>query len=295
MPVSNAFEAFLKDEIEKEKGLYIPVKSGLLERLFVRKCDCSKLHPNPDDEFCYPDIGPNYKIISDYEHQFREAMNHNMPIMDEALVVCKTYPDGYIIVNGHHRWAAARRMKLNRVPIRIINMMSEDDFRRIIESSNHDKRVTMDLDEVVFRSEQDQYLEKRKVSIGKHKINKRMMLGIPAIMRYFNSHGYDIWVYASDFYSIDDVRRFFERYSVHVDGIVTGTAKKNIKFSDSQKNVMSLIKNKYEKTIHIDNNMVLYTRNGSVEFEEFEIDVPGSLWSKKVIEIIEKLEEAFAP
>ena len=38
---------------------------------FVRSVSCSKLHPNPNDEFCDPEIGPNYSIISCYEGDYR--------------------------------------------------------------------------------------------------------------------------------------------------------------------------------------------------------------------------------
>ena len=49
------FEEFIQNEIEKSQGRSIPVKASALERLFVRKAKCTNLHPNPDDEFCFPD------------------------------------------------------------------------------------------------------------------------------------------------------------------------------------------------------------------------------------------------
>ena len=65
------FQLFLEEEVGKVKGIYYPVKAGFLKRAFIKKAPCGKLHPNPNDEFCMPEIGPNYEIISRYEKDFR--------------------------------------------------------------------------------------------------------------------------------------------------------------------------------------------------------------------------------
>ena len=59
-------EERIAEDICQMKGIMVPVKAGLHERQLVRKAKCSSLHPNPDDEFCMPKIGPNYEIISKY-------------------------------------------------------------------------------------------------------------------------------------------------------------------------------------------------------------------------------------
>lgn len=64
MKAKSQFELFLDDEVGKMKGISYPVRAGLLRRLFIKNMDCRKMHPNPNDEFCFPDIGPNYEIIS---------------------------------------------------------------------------------------------------------------------------------------------------------------------------------------------------------------------------------------
>ncbi|MBP3241914.1 MAG: ParB N-terminal domain-containing protein [Oribacterium sp.] len=33
----------------------------------------------------------------------------------DPIIVEKMYPDGYMILNGHHRWAAATRLGLKKV------------------------------------------------------------------------------------------------------------------------------------------------------------------------------------
>ena len=54
-----SLDEYVKEEVNKYRDIYRPVKAGLLRRLFVRFLACKKIHPNPDDEFCNPAIGPN--------------------------------------------------------------------------------------------------------------------------------------------------------------------------------------------------------------------------------------------
>ena len=106
---------FLNQEVKQVKGVYYPVKAGLIRRFMIRKMDCSRLHPNPDDEFCFPEIGPNMEIISRYEKEYRKADGNfsTLELMGssaaEPLIIEKTAPEGYMILNGHHRWIAAMR------------------------------------------------------------------------------------------------------------------------------------------------------------------------------------------
>ena len=77
----------------------------------------------------------------------------------EPVMVEKTRPDGYMILNGHHRWAAAYRVGLRKLKIKIVDLTTQRDIRKMLENATSDKRVTLDLDEVVFRPATDPYLE----------------------------------------------------------------------------------------------------------------------------------------
>ncbi len=282
MAKKTEFEAWLQKEIESQKGLYVPVKASIIERLMVTQLPCDSIHPNPDDEFCFPEVGPSYRIISEYEGKFRENMQNGYPAVQEPLMVGKVHPGGYMLINGHHRWAAAMKVGIKKVPVKVINMTTDDDIRRMIENSKHDRRVTLDLDEVVLRDPSDPYIEKVPWLRGGR--NYRMRLGIPALLRHFNTHGYDIWAYSANYYSIDDVQRYFRRYSVNVDGIIVGTSKKKVSESEAEKNMKKLIANKYGQTVHIDNDMVLVTHSQSKDFEEIPIEAIGADWSKEIME-----------
>ena len=81
------FSAFLEKEVNKVRWLSYPVKAGFLRRVFVRKADCSKLHPNPNDEFCQPAIGPNYEIITRYMADYRWLMSKKADALDRKYAV----------------------------------------------------------------------------------------------------------------------------------------------------------------------------------------------------------------
>ncbi len=288
------FETRLAEEVGKSKGLYYPVRVGFLQRVLTKSASCDKLHPNPNDEFCVPEIGPNYEIISHYEDDFRRYMANpgNMKSMDipirQKLDVQKSYPDGYLILNGHHRWAAARRTGVKKLPVHIVNLTQESDIQKMLASSTSTRRVTLDLDEVVFRPEDDPYLEK-PLPFPLRKIYKqRLRLGIPALFRMMNSRGYDIWVYTANLLSLDYIRYYMKRYHIHVTGIVTGTGRKAPTGTNTGKELEKLLEDKYQTTVHIDNERVLRTTRGSKEFDDYTLDGNEESWSLNVMEIFEK-------
>ncbi len=286
------FEQYLANELENELGVYMPVKAGLLERMMVKKVPVNKIHPNPDDEFCFPNVGPSYRIISEYERKFRDILAGVATEEVEPVIVMKTNPSGYMLVNGHHRWAGAMKAGMKKLPVRLINMMLDSDLEMMIKNSDHDKRVTMDLDEVVFRLPTDKNLEKAPAFFHGRLAKKRIKLGIPALFHYLTMHKYDIWVYSADYYSIDDIKRFFKKYQVNVDGIITGTGKKNNKNTEAARNMEKLIANKYAQTIHIDNDTLVVSHGAGGEFEDYTIEGPENEWSKKVLNILQSIEKA---
>ena len=285
------FDEFVLNDVKKQKGVYMPVKASLAERLTTKHLPIKKLHPNPDDEFAFPDIGPNYQIISKYVEDIMTAYRMKLePFDDDPIIVEKLHPEGYLILNGHHRWAAAMRMHLKKIRVKIVNLALESDIKKIIEKSEHNKRATLDLDEVVFKSEDKKGLEKPLGFPYNLRYKQRLRLGIPALFYALSKRGYDIWVYSSNYYSIDDIRDFFRCYHVYVDGIITGLAKKNAQTNKKSNKIEKLMSSKYGITLHIDDDMLLRTKKQTAEFEEYKLDVPPEEWAKKAITIIEEIE-----
>ena len=278
----------IAEEVKKIQGAYVPVKSGILRRLCVKSTRCSNLHPNPDDEFSVPGVGPNYEIVSEYVRAFQMARLHDWKYMDDPLIVERIYPSGYLILNGHHRWAAAQRLGYDRIFIKIVNLPQEQDVEKMIRESRHDVRVVMDLDEVVYASSDDEPTEPRLSFPYDRFFRERIRKGIPGLFRFFEKSGIDIWVYSSELYSLDHVEILFKKYHVHVDGIVTGTTRKSSK-KDAQERLSKMLANKYRYTYHLDRNSIVKTHGKSGEFEEKELDCTAEDWSAKVIEAIKEM------
>ena len=280
------FQKFLTEEAEKVRGLYVPVKSPLIRRIFIWKVPCRSLHPNPEDEFCDPKIGPNYQIISDYEQQLSDLAFHGQKMtFDKPLVIEKTRPDGYLILNGEHRWAAALRMGLKRVPARIVNLTQKEDIKKMVSAAKHSRRVTLDLDEVVLST--DGGAAEKALPFPMNRLFKEnLRLGVPALFRFLNNKGYDVWVYSAQYYSFEYIRRLFSAHQVHVTGIVTGAARKT-KASDREQ-VEALLKNKYPVTFHIDKSAVVRVDRESGAFEEHPLSGRDDTWSREIMDVIEK-------
>ena len=115
----------LMDKVWEDLALYDGkrelVKAGFFERHFVKSAPPSSLHVNPDDEFCDPNIGPNNEILQRYSSDIRKRGYLNQPPFSEPIEVVKMKPEGYMILNGHHRWLAAVKKELKKVPIEIVN------------------------------------------------------------------------------------------------------------------------------------------------------------------------------
>lgn len=289
MAMTNSeFKEYLNKELEKEVGMYVPVNSSRLQRLFYLETACTNLHPNPDDEFSFPEVGPSDRILSDYQRSYLDSMSRGFRPAIEPLVVIRTHPSGFMLINGHHRWGAAMMAGVKKVPIKVVNMMLEEEIKDILKHSTHEKRVTLDLDEVVFRSNSDELIEKKPALALGSQASRRMRLGIPALFRFLKKNGYDIWVFSANYYSIDDIRKFFRKYTVHVDGIITATARKEVYLSDAAKAMKELISNKYKETVHIANDSLLITHGKGEKFKDFELDPDDEGWAREIIALLEK-------
>ena len=278
-------EELVAEDIEKTGGIMVPVRTLMMERLFVKKVSPGKLHPNPDDEFCSPRVGPNYRIITDYERQFRNDGEMRVRTSDDRLQVQKVHPDGYMILNGHHRWAAAMRVGFKKIPVSIINLTQETDIEAMLRNSQHDRRVTLDLDEVIFCAEGEPQEKPRHFFFNPLR-HERVRLGIPALLHFLAKEGYDIWIYTAGYLSFDDLGNYLKKYAVRVDGIVTGTALKTKTAAGNRQKIEQMIDARYRETVHIDSRMVLRTLHETKEFEEYALGEDTAGWSGDVINIV---------
>ena len=285
------FQEFLDGELDKLKGVYYPVRAGMLRRAVIRRLSPKKLHPNPDDEFCDPAVGPSYEIISRYvkeysrNNQFSHKEDYMETDINDPLYVERIRPDGYMILNGHHRWAAALKLGLSSLPVRIVDLTQEMDVKKMLENAKHNKRVSLDLDEIVFTDREDEAAEKPLPFPFSHIYRERVRLGIPALFHFLNTQGYDIWLYSSNFYSADYIQRMFLLRQVLVTGVITGTGRNGLK-NAVRKKLMEMILNHYQETVHIERMSVLRTNTEKGVFEDHPLTGGGDGWSTQVMDII---------
>lgn len=286
-----AFDEYVRGEVEKYRDIYHPVKAGILRRLFVRYLACKKMHPNPDDEFCNPSIGPNDEIIGRYADEIRRKRikERNPKLFEEPVMVERISPDGYMLLNGHHRWAAAMRMNVPKIRSKVVDVTQESDIRDMIRNAKHDKRVTLDLDEVVFRA--GEAMEKALPFPLSLHYKERMRSGIPALFNYLKTKGYDIWVYSEKYYSMEHIRHYFFLHHTWVDGIVTGTGRRQGFLEDTRKKLASAIAEKYQQTLHIDNNSLLCIDSKTKAYEDYPLTGNPETWFREIIQIVGALDK----
>ena len=110
-------KSWIREDLKFTEGRRETVKAGLLERRIPKKVKPEELHVNPDDEFTFPDIGPNDAIIENYSTLARRYFALKEPVYPEPLQVLKLKMGGYMILNGHHRWAGALKARVPTIRI----------------------------------------------------------------------------------------------------------------------------------------------------------------------------------
>ncbi len=282
MKDNHSFREYLQQELNRCSGVIYPVYALAIERLLIRKLSYRRIHPNPDDEFCMKEIGPNEEIISRYREVIKKARRDDLPkCFDEPLIIEKAKPDGYMILNGHHRWAAAIMMDERRIPVEIVNLTRGIDIQKILQRTRNSKRVSMDFDEVILKDPDCRAPLKKE----------NLRTGVPALFHFLKSHDYDIWLYTARYYSMKDIRRFFRRLSVRVDGIVTGMVSHRPGIGAVRSALDSEAVSVYPRSVHIDSRSVLCIDRSQKKFMEHDLSGAAETWSKEIMDYIKVYEQ----
>lgn len=275
------------EDVEKYNGIRKVIKAGLIERCMTRFCAPEKLHPNPADEFSQAEIGPNLEIVGEYVTQIKFLEAHRMDVFDDPVIVEKMEPDGYLLLNGHHRWFAALRMNVKKLHVKIVNIITDIDLGRMIGASANDKLVTFDFDEVLLTIDENNMATLSSTIFSK-KIKERLRTGAPEVIRAFQNKGYDICVYTSGYFTEEDFNDFFSMYDLKADVIVNGVNEKR-KAAGSADRIKQLLKENYKRIVHVDNESVYDVDHVTKEFETYEIKDFDLSWDEGVKDIIDKL------
>lgn len=282
MPVyPKEYRYLVLDDIKSYEKLNHPLKAGVLERAFIKTVSPTKLHPNPKDEFSIPSVGPNYEIVSNYEKLYRQLIGFGQEPFgphDEPIIAEKMSTGGYMILNGHHRWLAARRLHLSKVPIRIVNVTGSEEVLAAVNRSEKEMCASFDLDEVLL-TDGSVYPEHRELNFPFDRIYRKTLRKNAAILiNELRRMGFDVWVYTGEYYSALYVNTLFRLNGTRVDGIINGMHRRSTK-----KDFREAFSNKYRVSLHIDNNNVLCVKTKTKSYESYAIDSADQDWASEVV------------
>lgn len=255
------YTKYVTEDLKYHKGLSHPVDSSIFLRIKSRQIDIKKLHPNPEDEFSTDSVGPNWEIVADYEKTIRFNMEVDLDIFSEPLYAVKLDKGGYMLLNGHHRWLAALDVNVKKVPVKIVNITTDEHVYNVINKSKRDKCVTIDLDEVLLTSD--------------NKLRENSSL----LIREFGRMGYDVWTYTGSYLSNRYIKWLFFCNKCKIDGVVNGlNGKKN---SLKLKNIF---REKYTTIVHVDNEMLTFVNTQNKKYEIIDINATNEEWASVVAE-----------
>lgn len=280
--VTEEFRRYVLDDVKSYSKLNHPLKASLPERLLVRTAPLRKLHPNPVDEFSDPEVGPNYSIVTDYEKTYRSLMQMGQPPIgpfDEPLMVEKMSTGGYMILNGHHRWMAARRVNMKKVPIHIVNVSTEEEIIEAVNRSEKNMCVSFDLDEILLTDGSTYEPHKEFTGIMDRIYPKTLRKNAGILISELRKMGFDVWVYTGEYYPEPYIRMLFRLHKTKVDGVINGMRRRK-----SATKVREAFTNKYRISVHVDNQDVICVKTKTKEYETFGIDSENQDWASEVIQ-----------
>jgi hypothetical protein len=123
----SAMHTKIREDLEGMQDKRETVKASFFEKMFVKKASPKDLHVNPADEFTHADVGPNDAIMENYCQLARRNDSLGLPVFEEAIQVNKLKDGGYLILNGHHRWAGAFKACIPKVRISITDPLKKPE------------------------------------------------------------------------------------------------------------------------------------------------------------------------
>ncbi|MDO4490821.1 MAG: ParB/RepB/Spo0J family partition protein [Lachnospiraceae bacterium] len=286
----SSFIQFIQDDIKKYEGNRGFVKASLLERILVKKQPPDRLHPNPEDEFSIRGIGPNMSIVNNYEKTIRTCLRFQEPIFAEPIYVEKMLPEGYMILNGHHRWAAAVRMNIKTVRVKVVNVTHEEEIYRMLKASDGRKRVILDLDDVVFAAEGEAY---EPLFFPYSEVYQcRMKLGMAAFLAGLKEMGYDIWAFTESIHSAKYFDEFFRAHNLQLTGIVNCMDGKRVARMKKNKKLEKAFSYQYKQSLTLLKDSAVFIDAETKSYEMLDMDFSGA--TGNLLEQIAAIEDRYA-
>lgn len=159
----------------------------------------------------------------------------------------------------------------------------------MLKSSRNRKRVSLDLDEVLFVNPETHKTEPRLPFPLRNIFRERLRLGTPELIWELQIQGYEVWIYTSSFRSEGYIRRLFRCYGIRLDGIVNGTRHMAEVQRGSKTVLPQKLPNRYRISLHIDDEAVICTAAGQYGFRAYQLDAQDDDWKEKILERAEQI------
>ena len=182
-------------------------------------------------------------------------------------------------------------MKLKKIPVKISNLTKAEDIIKDLSKTARVKRASINLDDVIFCQSESEAAEKPLFFPFNLIFKERIRRGIPALCIALQEAGYDIWVYTAGYASTNYISQMFRHYRIKVDGIINGLNHANNKGVSIYDQAKPLMEKKYNTTIHIDTEHVVWVRLGTKEFEDIPVNSQDEKWANNVISIVRGLKD----
>lgn len=285
MIISDDYQKLVLDDIKTYAGMCRPVRSSILARIFINQLPIDKLHPNPDDEFCDPAIGPSDSIVMNYIIQFSRRIKRGEKPVEEKLMVEKMSTGGYMLLNGHHRWMAAHKIKLENLPVTIVNSTSEADILSVIDRSDKRMCVSFDLDEVLLTARNSDLADHPLPFPYNLLLKRTLRKNAGVLINELQALGFDVWVYAGSGIAQEEVNRLMSLHKTKVNGTVMV-----IKGKRSSQTLMQAFRGKYELSLHVDNESILWVNTKTKAYESIPV-AKDNAWAADVLSKVRALDE----
>lgn len=157
------------------------------------------------------------------------------------------------------------------------------------DNAQRKMRVSFDLDEVLFVSENTHKTEPPLKFPLCNIYKERLRLGTPQLIHRLQELDYEVWVYTSSFRSEGYIRRLFRFYGITFDGIVNG----NRHLKEVQRDNATILPQKvptfYRISLHIDDESIICTYGREYGFNTYQLDAPDDEWAEKIINRAEEI------
>lgn len=110
--------------------------------------------------------------------------------------------------------------------------------------------------------------------------------------RFLQSRGYDVWVFTSEYCSVDYIRGLLKKYHVEPDGIITVSGRIEKTTEDKKKRIKDIINKKYLRTLTLYDDMMIVVNNRSGASNQIPLEGKGNEWVLSVEKVVKGLEES---